>query len=150
VAAAQSFVPVAPRAVTAWPSKIKETAGLRADCPAHFPRQYRLTKTDEFSSVFGFRKAIKTCHFLLHYRLRADCEAPGARLGLVVAKKLLPRAVDRNLLRRLARESFRRTRSRLPSRDLILRLAARPEQLDRRALAEEIQRLFDRMTSAER
>ena len=146
-AAAPSSVPVAPRAATAWPSKIEHNCG---DSPTHFPRRYRLTKTDEFSSVFGFRKAIKSRHFLLHYRSRADCEAPGARLGLIVAKRLLPRSVDRNLVRRLARESFRKKRSRLLSRDLILRLGTRPEKLDRRALAEEIQGLLDRMISTER
>jgi ribonuclease P protein component len=150
VVAAPSFVPVGPRAVTAWPSEIKGTTGFNAVGAERFPRQYRLTKTDEFSSVFGFRKAIKSRYFLLHYRFRADREAPGARLGLIVAKRLLPRAVDRNLVRRLARESFRKSRTRLPSRDLILRLGARPEKLDRQALTEEIQGLLDRMISAER
>jgi ribonuclease P protein component len=51
---------------------------------AAFPKQYRLLKTDEFSSVFGFRRALKSRHFLLHYRPRSVAEAPGARLGLVV------------------------------------------------------------------
>jgi ribonuclease P protein component len=69
----------------------------------------------------------------------------GARLGLVVAKRLLRRSVDRNLLRRLARENFRLLRCRLPSRDFILRLAVRPKPLDRRALAEEIQNLLGKM-----
>lgn len=70
----------------------------------------------------------------------------GARLGLVVAKRLLRRSVDRNLIRRLARENFRIMRCRLPSRDLILRLAVRPELLDRQALAEEIRGLLGKMT----
>ncbi len=149
VAVAPSFVPVAPRAAAAWLFKIKQTTGFCADL-AHFPKDYRLTKTDEFSSVFGFRKAIKSRHFLLHYRIRADFEAPGARLGLIVAKRLLSRSVDRNLIRRLARESFRVRRCGLPSRDLILRLGVRPERLDRKALALEIQSLLDRMISPER
>lgn len=109
-----------------------------------------MTKTDEFSSVFGFRKALKSTHFLLHYRLRAAEEVAGARLGLVVAKRLLRRSVDRNLIRRLARENFRMMRCRLPSRDLILRLAARPEPLDRRALADEIRKLLEKMITPER
>ena len=74
----------------------------------------------------------------------------GARLGLVVAKRLLRRSVDRNLIRRLARENFRMMRCRLPSRDLILRLVARPEPLDRRALADEIRRLLEKMSTPER
>jgi len=114
---------------------------------AAFPKKYRLTKTDEFSSVFGFRKAIRSPHFLLHYRLRGAEEIPEARLGLVVPKKLLKRAVDRNLVRRLARESFRKTRSQLPARDLVLRLMAKVDPLDRQALANEIRSLLAKTIS---
>jgi ribonuclease P protein component len=128
----------------------RQPAGKRQLSSTAFPNSYRLTKTDEFSSVFGFRKALKSTHFLLHYRLRAAEEVAGARLGLVVAKRLLRRSVDRNLIRRLARENFRMMRCRLPSRDLILRLAARPEPLDRRALADEIRRLLEKMITPER
>lgn len=117
---------------------------------AGFPKRYRLTKTDDFSSVFGFRRALRSPHFLLHYRLRAADEVPGARLGLVVAKRFLKRSVDRNLIRRLARESFRTVRALLPSRDLVLRLSSKPVPLDRRALAEEIRGLLTKMISPER
>jgi ribonuclease P protein component len=117
---------------------------------ATFPRLYRLTKTDEFSSVFGFRKAIRSSHFLLHYRVQAPGEDSGARLGLVVAKRLLRRSVDRNLIRRLARESFRTLRPGLPARDLILRLANRPASLDRRGLAKEIRDLLEKLTVTRR
>ena len=127
-----------------------QSDGERAPNSAAFPKHYRLTKTDEFSSVFGFRKALKSRHFLLHYRTRSSDEAVGARLGLVVAKRLLRRSVDRNLVRRLAREAFRLMRDRLPSRDVILRLSAKPAQLDRRALAEEMRKLLAKMISPER
>ena len=109
---------------------------------AAFPRTYRLTKTDDYSSVFGFRKAIRSRHFLLHYRLRAADEAQHARLGLIVAKRQLKRAVDRNLVRRLVREHFRLLRPQLLPRDLVFRLSSRPETLDRRALAAEIRGLL--------
>ena len=128
----------------------EQRTGGRPVAEEAFPKRYRLTKTDEFSSVFGFRKALRSPHFLLHYRLRAAEETPGARLGLVVAKRFLKRSVDRNLIRRLAREQFRMTRNRLSSRDLILRLAIKPVLLDRRALAEEIRGLLSKITSPER
>ena len=126
------------------------TEGERQEYSAAFPKHYRLTKTDEFSSVFGFRKALKSRHFLLHYRLRVAEENGGARLGLVVAKRFLRRSVDRNLIRRLAREHFRLLRCRLPSRDFIIRLAAKPVALDRQTLAEEIRGLLGKMISPER
>jgi len=80
-----------------------------------------LCKTDEFSSVFAFRKAVRGRYFVLHYR---PSENSTARLGVVVAKKLARRAVLRNLIKRMARELFRHTRETLPCHDLILRLNA--------------------------
>ena len=127
------------------------TEGERQESSAAFPKHYRLTKTDEFSSVFGFRKAIRSRHFLLHYRLCAAEEVmTGARLGVVVAKRLLRRSVDRNLVKRLARENFRILRCRLLARDFVLRLSTKPVPLDRRVLAEEIRGLLGKMISPER
>jgi len=103
-----------------------------------FPKRYRLTKTDEYSSVFGFRRALKSPHFLLHYRPRNGDEGNWARLGVVVPKRLIKSAVRRNLVKRISRELFRTLRGQLPARDLVLRLNAKLQPLDRRALAEEI------------
>ena len=46
----------------------------------------------------------------------------GPRLGLVVGKKNLPGAVDRNALKRIVREAFRERRSELPACDIMIRL----------------------------
>jgi ribonuclease P protein component len=101
-----------------------------------FARRYRLTKTDEFSSVFGFRKAIRGQLLMLHYQPRpAPADAP--RLGLVVGKKLLKRAVDRNRVKRVLREQFRLRRAGLPACDLIVRLATKPVLLDASALVDD-------------
>jgi ribonuclease P protein component len=43
-----------------------------------------------------------------------------ARLGLAISKRNLRRAVDRNLVKRLARESFRRYQSQLPAVDIVI------------------------------
>lgn len=125
---------------------------------ASFPRLCRLLKTDEFSSVFGFRKSLKSRHFLLHYRLREAVEGTerahgavdnGPRLGLVIAKRILRRSVDRNLIRRLAREAFRTQRQHLPPYDCVLRLGAKPEALDKKALAAEIHGLLARLSNCQ-
>jgi ribonuclease P protein component len=106
-----------------------------------------LTGTDEFSSVFSFRKSVKSAHFLLHYRPRKGGENHGARLGLVVAKRCLRRSVDRNLIKRLVRELFRTRRSDLPPCDLIIRLAVGLDlPVDRRAVAAEIRNLLGKLT----
>ena len=113
---------------------------------ARFPKSHRLTKTDEFSSVFSFRKGLRSTTFLLHYRPRGIEQASGARLGLVVAKRYLRRSVDRNLIRRVVREVFRKQHSDLPTNDFIVRLAVKPAlPLDRGALAGEIRRLLEKI-----
>ena len=48
-------------------------------------------------------------------------QLPHARLGVVVAKRLAPRAVTRNTIKRLTRELFRTTG--LPAIDCVVRLA---------------------------
>lgn len=44
----------------------------------------------------------------------------GARLGLVVPKRILKRAVDRNRAKRQIRESFRLARPELPAWDIVV------------------------------
>ena len=118
----------------------------RGTKPFAFPKRYRLTKTDEYSSVFGFRRAVKSAHFLLHYRPRAEGEP--TRLGIVVAKRLQKSAVGRNLIKRIAREQFRLLRSQLPAMDLILRLNAKWQVLERRQVAGEIAMLLQKLDAA--
>ncbi|MBP9712100.1 MAG: ribonuclease P protein component [Sterolibacterium sp.] len=89
---------------------------------------FRLHTAADFSRVFAARSKLRGKYFDLHYSACDPLGAENARLGLVVAKKLARRAVQRNLLKRLARESFRHARGggRLPSYDLVLRLARPP------------------------
>jgi ribonuclease P protein component len=47
-------------------------------------------------------------------------EGGGARLGMAVGTRVASRAVDRNRLRRLIRESFRMHREGLPAVDLLV------------------------------
>ncbi|MCX8145274.1 MAG: ribonuclease P protein component [Azovibrio sp.] len=109
-----------------------------------FPKPYRLTKTDEYSSVFGFRRAIRGRFFLLHH---GPAGVPGqpARLGLVIGKKLLKRAVHRNWVKRIARERFRLCHPGLPAVDIVLRLAVKLDKPARAELAADIEALFARL-----
>ena len=67
-----------------------------------------------------------------------------------MAKKLARFAVQRNLLKRLARETFRHVRCELPAYDLVLRLARLPgdnlEAAARKALRNDIEQLLTRLT----
>jgi ribonuclease P protein component len=44
------------------------------------------------------------------------------RLAVIVPKRIFPRAVDRNRMKRLLRELFRAQQARLGSRDILIRL----------------------------
>ncbi|MEM5327281.1 ribonuclease P protein component [Paraburkholderia sp. JHI2823] len=94
---------------------------------AAFPKAARLLKTDEFSSVFRLRPWRRTEHFVVYGRPTGN----EARLGLVIGKKFAPRAVTRNLVRRIAREAFRVRRAQFEGFDLLLRLHTK---FDRKAL----------------
>lgn len=107
-----------------------------------FRSEYRLSKTDEFSSVFAFRKALRGTHFDMLHRPNS---ASTARLGVVIGKKFVRSAVKRNLVRRIVRESFRLSRAKLPRRDIVVRVSARMDIADRRALRGEIDALFARL-----
>lgn len=82
---------------------------------------------------------------MLHYLPREDASGD-PRLGLVVGKKLLKSAVRRNLVKRLVREQFRQLRPGLPACDLLVRLVAKPGRPDRKAIAEEVVGLFNKLT----
>jgi ribonuclease P protein component len=46
------------------------------------------------------------------------------RLGLIVPKRVFPRAVDRNRMKRVLRELFRSRQALLGSRDILIRVTA--------------------------
>lgn len=81
---------------------------------------------------------------MLHYQPRPEGNTE-ARLGLVVAKKLLKRAVDRNKVKRVVREQFRLRLAGLPAVDLVIRLAAKPAPLDSKLLAEDFLALLNKL-----
>lgn len=80
---------------------------------------------------------------VLHYG--PSLVGSGARLGLVVGKKQLKKAVDRNRLKRIAREVFRLHRAQLPDLDLVLRLGSKVRRPEIKMLGQEIQHLMSRL-----
>ena len=59
-----------------------------------------------------------------------------ARIGLVVPKKLVPRAVDRNRCKRVMREWFRQRQSEMSGNDWVIRLLRAPERPEATMLLE--------------
>jgi len=69
-----------------------------------FPRAHRLLAGAEYSRVFSGADRSSDRFFTVLARLNQQSTA---RLGLAISRRVAPRAVDRNRLRRLAREAFR-------------------------------------------
>jgi ribonuclease P protein component len=104
-------VRVVPRAVIVSPSKHT----------ASFCFEQRLHRPEEFSAVMSVRRVVRGECFSLHYRL-AGADG-GARLGLIVPKRLARAAALRNAIKRQGREAFRLMAVEIPPCDLVLRLA---------------------------
>lgn len=85
---------------------------------AKFPSELKLLKTDEFSSVFNFRKRIVAPTLILHYQSN---QLGFPRMGLVVSKKIARLSVHRNYMRRVLRELFRKNKSNFNSIDFVIR-----------------------------
>ncbi len=80
-----------------------------------FDKTQRLLRKSEYDDVFQQAQKMVTAEVILLYRAN---NLGHARLGLVIAKKKIPMAHDRNRLKRLLRETFRQ--SCLPAVDVIV------------------------------
>ncbi len=84
---------------------------------AGLPRDARLRRPGDFAALrTSSGRAGGRC-FHMRYR---DNELGYARLGLAISKRVSKRAVERNRIKRLLRESFRRVRHQLPPVDLMV------------------------------
>lgn len=112
------------------------------DSRLSFTKQDKLLKTDEFSSVFDFKRSYAGKTLVLSCKPNA---LQHARIGIVVGKKKFPRAVDRNQIKRRLREIFRTHRQRFPAYDLVVRLKNQPLDLSFSGLAQELTHLMARI-----
>lgn len=87
-----------------------------------FTRASRLTDAAQYRRVFAKNKRSADRNWTILY---SHNQGQPARLGMAVAKKCAKRAVDRNRLKRLARESFRQHKQSLSGFDIVL-LARNP------------------------
>jgi ribonuclease P protein component len=97
----------------------RDENGSAGACPAGsaFPRAARLLQPGQFKACFGGPQRLSGRMFRLHL---APSPESGARLGLAVSRKVSPRAVVRNRIKRVARETFRLARAGLPAVDVVL------------------------------
>lgn len=105
-------------------------------------KQAKMIKTDDFSSVFNFRKRISTQYLAIHYQPNMHQRA---RLGLVVGKKTAKLAVSRNYMRRVLREFFRLNQHQICHVDLIIRVQKKFGRGDFIQIKQEFDFLFSKL-----
>lgn len=106
-----------------------------------FTRASRLTSGPEFSRVFGGAERSADRFFTV---LATRNEASRARLGLAISKRNAPRAVDRNRLKRQAREAFRQLS--LAPLDFVVMARRDAVSAGNRALRTSLDRHFERLS----
>jgi ribonuclease P protein component len=104
-----------------------------------FSAELRLLQAADFKSVFD--EALYKVHqsgFMLLARPCSNQSLDHARIGLVIAKRKIKRAHERNRVKRLSRESFRLHQAELPALDIVLMAKADAQHLPNNVLQQEL------------
>ena len=107
-----------------------------------FSRRRRLTQSTDYRRVFADSIGVANQHFVLLGR-RNNRHMP--RLGLAVAKKHLKRAADRNLAKRIIRESFRLQQNNLCGIDIVAMVKKGIQLRNQTMLARDLDALWLRL-----
>ena len=108
-----------------------------------FPRQLRLLTAGDYRHVFDHTTLKVHGKGLL--ALACPNDLGHARLGLVFSKKNVRRAVARNRLKRLTRESIRLRQQRLPAVDIVVLAKRGVTELDNETLHRQLDGMWARL-----
>ncbi|MCB8890631.1 ribonuclease P protein component [Vreelandella malpeensis] len=109
-----------------------------------FPRDLRLLNAGDFSYVF--EQADLKVHGKGMMALARLSTRGHPRVGLVVSKKNVKLAVDRNRFKRLVRESVRLRQHRLPSMDIVILAKRGVQDIDNETLARQLHGMWKRLS----
>ncbi|MBN1902174.1 ribonuclease P protein component [Candidatus Sumerlaeota bacterium] len=107
-----------------------------------FPKSYRLIRSAEFRKVYNEGKTVRSKAFQLFY-LMGEENKP-ARLGITVTRSY-GKAVQRNRVKRLIREAFRRAHSCLKfGYQMVINVRSQAEGLTQKEVSSELENLFSK------
>lgn len=107
---------------------------------SRFPRTARLLAAKDYRAVFSNARFKVSCRYFLVLAIPDD---GAARLGLVVSRKNVPGAVQRNRLKRLIRENFRKRQSQLCGANLVVLARKDAHRHPNPALNRKLEKLLD-------
>lgn len=114
---------------------------------ATFGRDLRLLTPAQYRRVFQNARRSSDRYFTV---LILGNDRSRARLGMAIAKKVLKRAVDRNRIKRMVRESFRLRQDDLAGLDLVVMCGRGVSHADGRQLRDSLERHWTRATQDDR
>ena len=105
-----------------------------------FGRKLRLLNASDYRAVFEQAQYKTSCPQIL-ILARENTGADG-RLGLVIAKKHIKLAVQRNRIKRLIRESFRHHQQLLSGLDIVILARGGLDKLENQEISQILQKLW--------
>ena len=109
---------------------------------AGFSRCLRLLDGKEFSNVFKYKRPYHGRYFSI-YTVPNHLQHP--RMGLAVSKRVSKKAVQRNRIKRQARETFRLMQASLVKMDFVIVAKVGCAEQENRVLSHELQRLWQKV-----
>jgi len=107
-------------------------------------RGVRITQASDYAHIFQKGKHSQGKYWRL---VAAPSGESTPRLGLAISKKAYKRAVDRNLRKRLARETFRLQQAQFGNLDMIV-MAKKSPLIDNKSLVADLSNLFRKVADA--
>ena len=104
-------------------------------------RTYSIRKASDFILLTRQARIFKDSDFLIRY---LDNHQGHARLGMAISKKRVKHAVKRNRIKRIIRETFRKYRLRLPSRDYMISYRGAQNRIDALMLHKRLMYFWER------
>ena len=111
-----------------------------------FPASARLRSPREFEAVLAGGRRLNERWLTAASRAGVTDHA---RLGLAISARAVPRATDRNRLKRQARESFRAHRAGLPALDIVMLARAGAGAAPRTDVGAALERIWQKLSAAE-
>ncbi len=107
-----------------------------------FPRQYHLRTKSEFKSIFDKSNRISQKHLLILFKQN---QKEYSRLGVIVGKRVAKKAIARNRIRRIVKESFRLNQEKLLGWDIIVIARQQCDTLNKPTLRKGIDDLWQKL-----
>jgi ribonuclease P protein component len=107
-----------------------------------FSRRHRFAERGSFGPVLRAPRKVRGSLAVVH---AVAARGEVSRLGIALTRRLVPRSTDRNRVKRLVRETFRRHPLKKAALDCVVSLRERFDARSLPALRGEIGSLFDRL-----